>query len=181
MAINSGNKGKTYELYVAKRLSKWAGFKLIRTPMSGAWQGTSGDIKPKDSSIDFPFTVECKKTENWKFEQIMSGVGPFFDWVEQAEREAVIDGHNCHSARWPIVIFSRNYEKDYIAFPYFNTLNWNYAFRQYAIVDIGGFEYFVADLDQFFESFTYNEFRLAITHAYWLETGPIWLNPPDDL
>lgn len=115
MSKRSSDKGKDYERHVAKILSEWCGFPLIRTPMSGAWQGTAGDIIPKNKTDDFPFTVECKKQESWCMEQWLSGSGPFHDWVQQAVDGVAKDiehGRNVHTF---MLIFSRNHKPDYIA------------------------------------------------------------------
>jgi hypothetical protein len=172
MPINSGNKGKEYERLIAKKLSKWAGFELIRTPMSGAWQGTAGDIKPKHDTVDFPFTIECKKDENWRFEQIMVGNGPFYKWLEQAEREAVEDSQMTGQSKIPVVIFSRNYVDDFIAFPYYN-----YRLKPpMTIVNNGHFFYAVMTLDNFFIQFSYHNFHRLLSDVYWFSM-PDWLVP----
>lgn len=113
----SSNKGKDYERKIAKLLSDWCGFELIRTPMSGAWQGTAGDIIPKDRSKHFPFLVECKKQENWSLEQILESHGPFSSWVTQVQQELVKDLSNGHNVKSFLLIFTRNNKPDYIACP----------------------------------------------------------------
>jgi Holliday junction resolvase len=117
MATNGQNKGRVYERRISKILSDWCGFELIRTPMSGAWQGTAGDIKPKDESQLFPFVVECKKSENWNMEQILAGTGPFVKWVAQAQAEIIKDKANGRTVHSFMLIFSRNNRPDYIAVP----------------------------------------------------------------
>lgn len=111
----SGPKGKEYERHVAKILSEWCGFPLIRTPMSGAWQGTAGDIIPKNKSDDFPFTVECKKTEAWCMEQLLANTGPFAEWVQQAVEGVAKDIEHGRNVYTFMLIFSRNRKPDYIA------------------------------------------------------------------
>jgi hypothetical protein len=104
-------KGKGYELQIAKVLTPWAGFNLIRTPMSGAWSGTHGDIIPENSihRLEFPFTIECKKQEGWRLEQVMNEEGPIFDWLAQVEADAARDSARLTEACFPILIFARNY------------------------------------------------------------------------
>lgn len=116
--MNSSDKGKSYERKIAKALSIWCGFELIRTPMSGGWQGTSGDIKPKDATKLFPFVLECKKQEQWNMEQILSNEGSFFAWIKQAEAEIIKDRQNGIDCVAYMLIFSRNHKPDYVALPY---------------------------------------------------------------
>lgn len=117
MPIKSAGKGKAYERKISKLLSEWCGFELIRTPMSGAWQGTSGDIKPKDVTKPFPFVVECKKQEKWCMEQLMAGDGPAIKWIDQAHAEIAKDAVHGRSAIAFMLIFTRNRKPDYIALP----------------------------------------------------------------
>lgn len=118
MGSKSGDKGKSYELRIAKLLTKWAGFQLIRTPMSGAWQGTAGDIKPKSQTDHFPFTVECKKDEGWDMDAVVSGKSALFkSWIDQLIREVREDEIVTGQLRFPLLIFSRNYRSDYILVP----------------------------------------------------------------
>lgn len=116
MGKMSINKGSEYERSIARLLSTWAGFKLIRTPMSGAWSGTSGDIIPENSALHFPFLVECKKQENWCFEAILAGNGCFYDWLGQLDGEVSVDKLMTGLTRIPLLIFSRNHKPNYIAY-----------------------------------------------------------------
>lgn len=163
MPLNSSRKGKVYENKIAKVLSEWCGFKLIRTPMSGAWQGTAGDIKPKNNTESFPFTIECKNTESWNFHQIFKGRGEFYTWVDQAVREAKEDREIASEQRIPILIFSTNFAPNYVSFPFFNYILYNYGFKQLSLIDIGGDLWFVSTLDQLVSSISYTEFAQAIT------------------
>lgn len=115
MSKRSSDKGKEYERHVAKVLSEWCGCTLIRTPMSGAWQGTAGDIIPKNRSDNFPFTVECKKQEGWVMEQIMAGCGLFQEWVVQSLDGVSKDREHGREVLTYMLIFSRNFKPDYIA------------------------------------------------------------------
>lgn len=128
---NSDAKGKAYERKISKLLSEWCGFELIRTPMSGGWQGTAGDIIPKNRSQHFPFVVECKnrKASAWSMEQILAGNGQFPDWVFQCEQEIIKDNENGHPVSTFLLIFTRNNKPDYIALPtaYMPVLHMNYA------------------------------------------------------
>lgn len=116
MGKMSITKGSDYERGIAKLLSAWAGLKLIRTPMSGAWSGTSGDIIPENSAAHFPFLVECKKVEGWCFEAILAGNGCFYDWLVQIDGEVSVDKAMTGLVKIPLLIFSRNHKPNYIAY-----------------------------------------------------------------
>lgn len=146
----SSDKGKTFERRIAKVLSDWCGIELIRTPMSGAWQGTSGDILPKSRSQFFPFLIECKNQEDWSLEQLLAGVGPFQSWLKQVYQEMERDvamGHECKSF---LLIFTRNHKPDYIAMSYSSP--WA-ALDNYMVVD--GCIY-VSELQPFLSTIPYN-------------------------
>lgn len=153
--IKSSDKGKNYERTIARELSKWCGFELIRTPMSGAWPGTSGDILPKNRSQFFPFLVECKKVEGWTMEQIMSGNGLFSEWVEQVYAEMERDramGHDCESF---LLIFSRNRKPDYIATRYADVSGWILGAANHMIV-YSHETLYVCELTDFLSAISYN-------------------------
>lgn len=67
MAINSKNKGSTYERKIAKAMSEATGDNFKRTPGSGAMGTTSniqamqGDVFNADWMDKFPFFFELKK------------------------------------------------------------------------------------------------------------------------
>lgn len=110
--INSRNKGSEYERKVAKSLSKWWGEPFQRTPMSGGlhWKNdnrVAGDIvTPNDSK--FPFTIECKKRENWTIEQLIKETGDIEKWWGQVLND-------CERSRMkPMLIFSKNFAPDYV-------------------------------------------------------------------
>ena len=108
-------KGKNFERAVAHALSAWSGVELVRTPMSGAWIGRKADIWPKDTQIDFPLAVECKKAENWRMEQLLDRVGPVMDWIGQAERQGIEMYASTGRKYLPMLIFSRNRCASYVA------------------------------------------------------------------
>lgn len=109
--MNSKRKGNSYENYICKILSSWWGEKFSRVPNSGGLESLIskqivGDIIVPSS---FPFVVECKKQEGWSFEQILEGKSKFFKWWNQVVRDSKkVD-------KFPLLIFSKNYSKDYLA------------------------------------------------------------------
>lgn len=116
--LKSSNKGKNYERVIAKRLSDWCGFELIRTPMSGAWPGTAGDILPRDRLQPFPFFIECKREEAWTMEQILCGNGLFHTkWLPEIVQKIAKDESHGHAVKCFMLIFSRNHKPDFIAYP----------------------------------------------------------------
>jgi hypothetical protein len=96
----SKRKGSVGELEVAKVLQAWwrdlepeAIFK--RTPQSGGWAKadargafqTSGDIVT--DAREFPFSVEVKRREGFKWEQLLKGSrSPAWAWWRQAQSQA---------------------------------------------------------------------------------------------
>lgn len=116
--INSKNKGAEYERKIAKALGSWWGEQFQRTPASGGLQWkkdnrVTGDIVTPPDSV-FPFTIECKKREGWSLEQFLKNTGEMEEWWTQCVRDAKkID-------KKPMVIFSKNFDTDYILMDYFD-------------------------------------------------------------
>lgn len=116
--INGRAKGAKFELETAKGISAWWGTKFHRTPGSGGlhWKSdnrVTGDITPGSDAVeDFPFSVECKKVEDWNFEQIIKGVGEVRDWWSQCHADALtVD-------KVPLLIFTKNRSPSYYMMPY---------------------------------------------------------------
>jgi hypothetical protein len=112
MPINSKAKGSEFERKVAKLLSKWWKEQFHRTPMSGGlhWKEdnrVAGDIVTPPNSV-YPFTTECKKREEWEFEQIIKGTGEVEKWWTQA----ITDGERVGLK--PLLIFSKNFAPSYL-------------------------------------------------------------------
>lgn len=110
--INSKAKGSEFERRVAKVLSKWWGEEFHRTPASGGlhWHEdnrVAGDIVTPEKS-KFPFTVECKKREEWMLEQIIKGTGEIEKWWTQALGDSERVGLK------PLLIFSKNFAPNYV-------------------------------------------------------------------
>ena len=110
--INSKNKGSEYELKIAKILSKWWGEEFHRTPMSGGlhWKNdnrVAGDIVTPPNSV-FPYSVECKKRESWKLDDLMKNNTEIDSYWSQCVRDA-----KAVKLR-PLLIFSKNFYVDLI-------------------------------------------------------------------
>ena len=109
--INSKQKGSGYELKIAKLLSSWWGEEFHRTPCSGGlkWKEdnrVAGDIVTPTGSI-FPFSIECKKREEWKFMHLIKGTGEIEDYWEQCT------GDSDRVGLKPMLIFSKNFSPNY--------------------------------------------------------------------
>ena len=95
--MNSQKKGKRFELQVAKYLSKEFETSIRRTPNSGGLS-IKGDIMATQGILS-EFNWECKNQEKlniWKA-------------LEQSRNDCI------GSHKEPLVVFTKNFEKDYIA------------------------------------------------------------------
>lgn len=115
--INSKAKGSSYELKIAKILSAWWDEEFHRTPMSGGlhWKSDNrvvGDIVTPPDSL-FPFVVECKKREEFTFEQILKGTGDVEKWWKQCTGDCKRSG-----GLKPMLIFSKNFAPNYLMIDY---------------------------------------------------------------
>lgn len=112
---NPKAKGNSHERHVAKLLSDWAGAKFLRTPMSGAIHNfhdkrVVSDIVAPLSIGNWPFSIECKNTENsWEFNTLIEGTSVFWKQWQQcyddAQREETL----------PMLVFTKNYRDIYMA------------------------------------------------------------------
>ena len=95
--MNANKKGKRFELQVAKYLSKEFNSEIRRTPNSGGLS-IKGDIMATQGILS-EFNWECKNQEKlniWKA-------------LEQSANDCI------GSHKQPLVVFTKNYEKDYVA------------------------------------------------------------------
>jgi len=114
----SRNKGNGYENKIAKVLGDWwcgdpASFK--RRPRSGGWptKHAEGDlVGVTEKSKMFPFVIDTKKREGWRFEHLICGSGPFVEWWDD-----ICDiAHTETEERLRLLIVSKNHDKDYVIF-----------------------------------------------------------------
>ena len=97
MGLNSQKKGKRFELQIAKYLSKEFETSIRRTPNSGGLS-IKGDIMATQGILS-EFNWECKNQEKlniWKA-------------LEQSRNDCI------GSHKEPLVVFTKNFEKDYVA------------------------------------------------------------------
>jgi len=97
--LNANKKGKRFELQVAKYLSKEFETSIRRTPNSGGLS-IKGDIMATQGILS-EFNWECKNQEKlniWKA-------------LEQSKNDCATVGNR----KKPLVVFTKNFEKDYLA------------------------------------------------------------------
>ena len=95
--MNANKKGKRFELQVAKYLSREFETEIRRTPNSGGLS-IKGDIMATQGILS-EFNWECKNQEKlniWKA-------------LEQSTNDCI------GSHKQPLVVFTKNFEKDYCA------------------------------------------------------------------
>ena len=105
MSLNANQKGKRFELKIAKDLAKRFKTDIKRTPNSGGLS-FKGDILTT-SGILSEYSWECKNQEKlniWKA-------------LQQSEGDAR------GTLKTPVVVFTKNFEKDYIALQYDDFVN----------------------------------------------------------
>ena len=94
----SKRKGANYERKIAKLLSDAFDTKVSRIPCSGALPGWAGDLRDLTGVLkDFVWELKCQEKLN------------IWSALSQAEREAL------GSTRMPVVVFTRNNAKNYVA------------------------------------------------------------------
>ena len=105
MSLNANQKGKRFELKIAKDLAKRFKTDIKRTPNSGGLS-FKGDILTTNGILS-EYSWECKNQEKlniWKA-------------LEQSEGDAR------GTLKTPVVVFTKNFEKDYIALQYDDFVN----------------------------------------------------------
>ena len=127
MGASSKDKGNAWELEVAKFLEEHFEGKFSRVPRSGAMFGgenaenaegersdvveiLSGDIiTPKD----FPFTIEAKNYDDFKFSHLLHGENKLLDsWLEDVQKDAEL------AKRLPLIMAKFSYIGSYAVFDY---------------------------------------------------------------
>jgi len=113
------DKGTGFELLVAKQIAKSLDINqqryLPRAPESGARVQWKGDIVATDKlAAIWPFLIECKKQEGWNFEALLKNghSNIIAEWYIKASEQAK-ESYD----KTPILIFSRNYQPWWVAFP----------------------------------------------------------------
>lgn len=95
--LNANKKGKRFELSISKYLSKMFNEDIKRTPNSGGLS-IKGDIMATQGILS-EFNWECKNQEKlniWKA-------------LDQSRNDCI------GSHKEPLVVFTKNFEKDYLA------------------------------------------------------------------
>jgi len=84
--MNSKKKGNRFELKVAKLFSKAFKRKIRRTPLSGGHEIKSDIYDPNNDN--FPYFVECKHHDDFKFNSLITGCSDLFKYYIKAAKEA---------------------------------------------------------------------------------------------
>jgi hypothetical protein len=119
---SSKDKGNAWELEVAKLLEENFEGKFSRTPRSGAIFGGENaenatgerpDVVEIITPKDFPFTIEAKHYDDFKFSHMLTGENKDLDqWIEGAEKDADL------AKRLPMIIAKFSYIGTYVVFDY---------------------------------------------------------------
>lgn len=137
MGANGRNKGKAYELYIARLISVWwTGNKALenaraedlpfrRTPNSGAWDKheAAADIlvtRPEMLKFPFVFSCEMKCSEAWDwngYHRYLPGWIVSKYWEQCREAAA-------NSKKIPLLIFSKNREPDFFCLRKYHAARW---------------------------------------------------------
>jgi hypothetical protein len=106
--INSKKKGNGFELLIAKKLTEWWGETFSRTPCSGGWHKKHEEGKRVRGDLicpnSFPFMIECKKREEWSFDNVFSSKFVPLKWYKKLKEELEADD----SDQIPMLIFTKN-------------------------------------------------------------------------
>jgi hypothetical protein len=125
MVKDGRRKGNQFELRCCRYLSVWLfpkcefgnradGLPFRRrftatTPLEGHWVRKGDILHRPDAGIDFPFSVECKATEDWRnLDGMFNGnKWPVWEYWRQATVQGLEDG------TVPLLLFTRNRSIDY--------------------------------------------------------------------
>ena len=121
--MNGRRKGNAAEREVARLCAGWwaqvePGCKFVRTPLSGGWGGpelrgkffAAGDLMT--TSKRWPFTVEVKRRERWKLQNLIAGKPcPVWGWWLQVQDAAAEEG------RQPMLWFRKSREQWRVMLP----------------------------------------------------------------
>lgn len=105
MSINANQKGKRFELKIAKDLAKKFNSNIRRTPNSGGLS-IKGDIMATNGILS-EYNWECKNQEKlniWKA-------------LDQSKNDTT------GTLKTPLVVFTKNHELDYVALQYDDFIN----------------------------------------------------------
>jgi len=112
--------GASYERHCAKLFTEyWGKGQFIRTKnfqvVGTEKRLAHGDIacvigEPLILDQDFPFSIECKKSESWDFQEFLKGNPSLLirGFWEQCKRDADL------WEKEPLLVFTRNFHPDYV-------------------------------------------------------------------
>ena len=149
----SRSKGARFEREIAAFFQEWSGLEFRRTPLSGGWSrqnpNVAGDLVCIDEGVTLPFIIECKNQESWTWEALLiGGSAVFAGFWEQTVEEALIAG-----GRIPLLVFTKNYDQDWIATPERIIGELNNDIRPDIRIEVGEDRVFISTLDAFHDVF----------------------------
>lgn len=120
---------KSYELEIARKFSVWwesddslktvraENLPFRRTPMSGGWSKKTAvcDLVVPDN---FPFVVELRARNSWNFDEVFKGGGKIKAWLDDTVDKAKASLMENGNPRKGMLVFTRNYQPDYVMLMY---------------------------------------------------------------
>ena len=179
-------KGSSYELKIAKTLTKWANDPTIsfsRTPNSGAWASThhNNDVVAADivapSTADFPFSIELKHHETVGLETAFFSNKEMPQFWEQCIGDALranlipmLIMHRNRSADWVVVPHSEEFLKPFKK-AHKNWLSTEIVINNKVLDDTFYFDVDIIDLKELQEVYSYQTFSKTARSLFsdWLE------------
>ena len=159
MSNNNKRKGKRLEDKIANMLIEH--FKvdkkyIQRADSSGNKQTEIGDIDIFHPDVErkFPFTIECKNQEKWKFRNLFGAQrdnksNPFIAYIEQNKHDVVKSGNK----KIGLIVFSKAHEDIYQLIydsKIISQINKS-KFSSYSISHISGIEVFITTFEEILE------------------------------
>lgn len=162
MSRKSKTKGSEYERRIAKMLSDWSGLKIFRTPLSGGYRlSTKSDLTTKNPD-DFVMIVDTKKWENsYSLKSLLdNNLDVFIDvyWKKLKETKETCVVDNKRYYKFPIMIFSSNYDDDYcvISYAFFKRM------KTYSFPFLKKKDYVIMKFKYFLDYYTYNHIKMFV-------------------
>lgn len=140
--MNSKKKGNRFELKVAKLFSERFVRDLRRTPCSGGHNIKSDIYDPEND--DFPYFVECKHHNTFKFNSLLTGCSDLFKYHKKATIQASesIQVKKYGKAPMVLIIFrGGHFKTDMVMYHNLAPVIASYQGKLQIIMQIGGFNF----------------------------------------
>ena len=164
MAIKAKQKGNSHERKVAELLSKWSGSKFIRTPMSGAIHNFKdkrvvSDIVAPLSIGKWPFSIECKNTENsWELNTFIEQTAKFWKQWEQCIEDSKREESE------PMLVFTKNYRDIFMSVTKETFDKLEISSTNYIIVNSPQYCLVIMKFKEFLDGITLEELLTKMNH-----------------